>query len=216
MIAENKLEGGAPNASWRGLLAKVGSVGSVVALGGLLWWSWRVPSAPSSASQHEEMSQAAERPSTPPVVLPDPLPPVAASAALDLSDDAEVIGVSAGGEYRAYVVRAFRGNPEHHIANDRIGGVPITVTYCDLFDCVEVVTGDAAGDRPLAVSLFGVDHNGMKLRVGDVVYHQSSLTPLVADSPSFPYRKYPWERMSWKKWKTAHPDTDVVLGWDDK
>src|SRR5688572_9755512 len=56
-----------------------------------------------------------------------------------LPDDAPVIGVSAGGRHRAYAISAFLAI-DRHVANDMLNGVPVTVAYCDLTDCVRVYT----------------------------------------------------------------------------
>src|SRR5947208_2927435 len=81
-------------------------------------------------------------------------------------DSTLVIGVSAGGRHRAYVLQAFLLN-EARIANDLLGEVPVTVTYCDLSDCVRVFTGPGKGR--LRVALGGWDRRrpkSMLLRIG--------------------------------------------------
>jgi len=103
--------------------------------------------------------------------------------------------------------------PASHIVNDLIGGLPLSVSYCNLHDCVQVVTDKGAA--PLKLQVAGVDGWSMLLAVGGHNYRQSTLEPLEADTPSFPYRIHPWERTTWGAWKSAHPDTDVYLGRDD-
>src|SRR4051812_11606994 len=66
-------------------------------------------------------------------------PPIVEAGASDLRPDEEVIGVEVDGRPRAYRLSAFR-DPAHHVVNDLIDGVPLTVSYCDLNDCVRTYT----------------------------------------------------------------------------
>jgi hypothetical protein len=144
--------------------------------------------------------------------LRPPAPGVPAASA-PVPDHAKVLGVSVGGKHRAYPLLALSRGPENHIVNDRVGDAPITVTFCDLCDCAQVLTGDAGERGRLDVTAAGVDATGMFLEVDGRQYHQDSLQPVSPESPAFPYRRYPFERTTWGRWKAEHPDTDVFLGW---
>ena len=52
--------------------------------------------------------------------------------------DQPVIGVTAGGRHRAYLVRALSLGAKSHIVNDVVGGVPVSVTYCDIYTCTRL------------------------------------------------------------------------------
>jgi hypothetical protein len=57
-------------------------------------------------------------------------PPAVAADEATVPDDAEIIGVTADGQSRAYLVSALSGMTTH-IANDLLGDVPVSVTDCD-------------------------------------------------------------------------------------
>jgi hypothetical protein len=141
-------------------------------------------------------------------------PPALPAASAGLGDDVEVVGVSAGGRHRAYLLSALvpiRG----HVVNDLLGGHPVTVTYCDRADCLRVFTGPPG--QPFDVAGAGWDNRegrrGLVLRVGSTLYRQDTGGP-AEDAPvaPFPLPRAGHERTTWKRWREAHPDTDVYVG----
>lgn len=137
-------------------------------------------------------------------------PPALPSSNAGLKDSAEVIGVSAGGHYRAYLVAALDGAPSAHVINDLLGDAPITVTRCDISRCTRVFTGEIG--KLLNLSLGGMKAYKMVLKVGDHRYLQESALPVDAAAPSFPYPSHPWEQTTWGQWRRDHPSTDVYVG----
>lgn len=137
--------------------------------------------------------------------------------AAGLSQNTQVIGVVAGGKARAYLVSAL-ASVRRHVVNDRVGRVPVVVTYCDLMDCARAFTAPS-GDKLTEVATGGraMDGtgSGMLLRVGPYRYFQKTAKPLDPGAPAFPYTPVAIERTSWAEWVTAHPDTDVYLGGPD-
>ena len=141
-------------------------------------------------------------------------PPAHSPSEAKLADDEAIIGVSGGGRSRAYQVRALAQGPASHIVNDVLGGVPISVTYCDLRDCVRVFTGKGRGT--LALRQGGLHRGEMVLRSAGHPYRQESLSALEPDgTPDFPYKDYAYERTTWGTWRKAHPSTDIYLGSPD-
>jgi hypothetical protein len=141
------------------------------------------------------------------VVRPSTVP----AASAGLGDDEEVIGVEAGGRSRAYALKALR-NPRFHIVNDLIGGVPVSVAYCDLTDCTQVYTSQ--GDAPLAIAQAGLREGGMVIRIGGVDYEHRTGRAIEPSksAPPLPYELSPWTRTTWGEWKRRHPATDVYRG----
>jgi hypothetical protein len=141
------------------------------------------------------------------------------AAEATLQDDAEVVGVQAGGRSRAYVLEALYA-PERHVINDVVGGKPISITYCDMTDHLAVFT-DPNGDGPLEIapggwqgrSVAGRYEGGMLLRIGSSWYRQDTEQPLAnhVESP-FPYPKAEFVRTTWKEWRESHPNADVYVG----
>ena len=143
-----------------------------------------------------------------------PLTVSASRAALD--DDEEVIGVEGGGEFRAYRIKALRDR-SRHVVNDMVGGVPISVAYCDITDCVKAYTDPRKGKALLDVAAAGLFNNEMVLNIaGKRFLHKSGL-PIEPGKgvSSLPYHTFEPKRMSWKEWVEAHPRSDIYVGAED-
>jgi hypothetical protein len=179
-------------------------------IGGLIWWAlatgdgWAIPTDPTGPNRDDELI------TRPLIQKPATVP--ADRAGLD--DDAEVIGVSAGGRHRAYAVAAL-ARVEYHVINDVVGGVPVTVTFCERLNCVRAFTVKG-GTVPLDVRVGGwtPEHGGgMLLLIGKFRYRQDSGAAFRdAAAGIFPYDPAPYARTTWKAWRARHPDTDVFVG----
>jgi len=141
------------------------------------------------------------------------------AAAASLADEDEIIGVVVDGRARAYALSAFTaiptlGDPSQHVVNDLLAGVPVTVAYCDRLNCAQVYT-DARARTPLPVGVGGYTkrdgRDSMLLSIGTSHYRQDTGEALEADAPPFPYAPLPYQRTTWKQWRTEHPDTDVYF-----
>lgn len=143
----------------------------------------------------------------PSIDRPDVLP--ADKAALD--EDTPVIGVFVAGKARAYLLEAFEHGPASHLVNDVLGGVPISVTHCDVSGCSRVFTGSVVG-RPLDLSVGGQKNSRMVLKFGGQLYRQETSEPVDKSGSTFPYREYPAHLTVWGDWRRAHPETDVYMG----
>ncbi len=136
------------------------------------------------------------------------------AAEAKLADDEPIIGVEAAGAYRAYRQRSMTAT-SRHVVNDVVGGKAVTVTYCDLLDCVRAF-GGADSKTPLNITLAGIVDNGMLLGVDDHIYYQSTAeiaNPATdKDAPKFPYASLSATRTTWREWKSLHPQTDVYIG----
>jgi len=146
------------------------------------------------------------------------MPPVQPAAAIQLGESEEVIGVEEHGQARAYTVRALY-RPSQHVVNDQLGGISVSVTYCDRTNCAAVFT-DSEANGPMDIGVAGYDgrpDGGLLLRVGNDLYNQKTGKPLHKSwsfrSPHpFPFAARHFVRMSWKQWREKHPDTDVYDG----
>jgi hypothetical protein len=125
-------------------------------------------------------------------------------------DDVEVIGVSAGGADRAYLLDTLVAT-ENHVVNDRLERAPVSVTYCDRTNCARAFTGGEDGP-PLELRAVGFfAEGGMVLGAGDGRYFQKTGRPVApGTSAPFPYRELPSVRTTWAEWAGAHPATSVV------
>ncbi|MFO0887619.1 MAG: DUF3179 domain-containing (seleno)protein [Isosphaeraceae bacterium] len=136
--------------------------------------------------------------------LPESYP--AGSAAI--GDDEEVIGVIAGDEARAYRLAGL-ADRRRHILNDRVGDVPVSVTYCDLSDCARAFRGPDGGE-PLPIGLAGMFDGRMILRVDGFDFFQDTTLPRDPAGRPFPFQAAPFERTTWKAWRQAHPHTTIA------
>src|SRR5437879_4188705 len=66
-------------------------------------------------------------------------PPTSGVEGSGMRDDDQIIGVEVGGRARAYRLDALRSRTRH-VVNDLLGGVPVSVSYCDITDCVRAYT----------------------------------------------------------------------------
>jgi hypothetical protein len=165
------------------------------------------PSAPPSSSPTPTALTRDLPEDAPGICRPETLR--ADKAALD--DDTPVIGVLAAGQARAYLLEAFEHGPASHLVNDVLGGVPISVTHCDLSGCTRVFTGGTRG-QPLELFLGGVKKSNMMLKFGGRLYRQETSQPVDEGGFAFPYREYVAKVLTWREWRQAHPETDVYMG----
>ena len=126
-----------------------------------------------------------------------------------LYEDDRLIGVSIGGETRAYPIRALM---YHEAVNDEIGGTPIAVVYCPLCDSVSVV------DRRLGGTVHEFGISGMLVnsnvlfydRTDDSLWSQVGLTAISGPNAGSSLVHLPWEITTALQWREAHPDSTVM------
>jgi hypothetical protein len=123
---------------------------------------------------------------------------------VQLTDETQVIGITAGGKHRAYALDAFT-RATAQLVNDLVGEVPVTVTYCIKANRHKAFSSDQRG-APLDVRLLNGDvQDDVALRIGEDSFSQKSskLPP--------PLKELAATRTTWKEWKQAHPDTDIYV-----
>lgn len=144
--------------------------------------------------------------STPAMMQSLPPPPMTPASDMELADDEKVIAIEVAGEHFAYPLTRFSGIGDH-IVNRAFHEKPITVAYCDLTDCVRVLTADNTRE-PLPVSQNGLTNGELALRFHGLSYQLSKDT--------IPLERYPFTIVNWKSWFKDHPDGLVHPGidWD--
>jgi hypothetical protein len=140
------------------------------------------------------------------------MPPMVSAAAARIDDDEEVAGIEVGGSARAYRLRGM-SDPSRHIINDVVDGMAVSVTYCDISECVRAFEGGRGGE-PLAIGQGGLKGQSMVLAVGGVYYLQDTGEPLELGPgrAPLPYPDHSVTRTTWKAWREAHPETDLYEG----
>src|ERR1700687_10463 len=116
---------------------QVMSVIGVVAAIPFIWAAapyWGVTSMPWFEHEPTEAELAAMAPdqwiSYPGVRQPDTF----AANNVAVPDDADIVGVEVGGIHRAYLLMGM-AVPQTHVVNDLVGGMPVSVAYCNLRNC---------------------------------------------------------------------------------
>jgi hypothetical protein len=141
----------------------------------------------------------------------DEPPHIAAAAEHGLDVREKVLGLSAGGELRAYPLRYLSW---HELINDTLGGQPVTVTYSSLCGSGIAWSARKAAGR----HTFGT--SGLLYRSNKMMFDQATQTlwlqmtgepvlgPL-ARNPA-PLDMLPATLTTWGEWKTLHPETTVL------
>ncbi len=130
----------------------------------------------------------------------------------DLSPDDRVIGVSIGGESRAYPLRILNW---HEIANDELGGRQIAVTYCPLCDSSAVFDRDIGGEvREFGVSGLLYNSNVLMYDKQDDESQESLWSQMLFKAVTGPAAReglelslLPAQVTTWEAWRRQHPDT---------
>lgn len=180
-----------PVASWLVVLLAVGLVGVFV---GYQLWAGR----PETEEAH---------------LQPQSMTPAQRLAAMNsLRDEDLVIGVEIEGKAKAYALSAVHA-PDKHVYNGLQGDRPVTVTFCDLADCVRVFT-QAGEAKPLGVK---IEHGASKdkkmvIRLDNHLFHQSTLEPADDATGAFPLQSVPFIRTTWGEWRKQHPNSDLFTG----
>jgi hypothetical protein len=140
----------------------------------------------------------------------------AAGGAAQLDGNEPVFGVAINGDVRAYPLRYLDW---HEMANDVVGGVPVSLAYCTLCGAGVLFDTRIAG----TTHTFG--SSGLLYRSNKLMYDRQTRTlwnqltgepvigPLAAQRPdgSVPrLRVLPIVVASWNDWTRAHPETLVM------
>lgn len=119
-----------------------------------------------------------------------------------------VIGVVDNGKAKAWSLESLL-RPENHVYNDQLFGAHgISVTFCDLADCVKVFSREDGKPTRLGQGGPHSSRPGKMLVVADgKQYWQDTGEPLYNSAPPFPLKEVPHERTTWGEWKAKHPDS---------
>lgn len=145
-------------------------------------------------------------------------PPVLEASEASYLDPAEpVFGVVANGEARAYPLRIM---DPHEMANDVLGGVPITLAYCTLCGSGIAYDARAADGSVYTFGTSGLLYQSNKLmydRQTGTLWNQFTGRPvvgeLVADARETSgslLRTLPIVITTWESWVAQHPETTVL------
>jgi hypothetical protein len=143
-------------------------------------------------------------------------PHVPAAEAGYLLPDELVFGVSAGGEHRAYPRRILSW---HEMANDVVGGEPVTLSFCTLCNSAVLYAGRGPAGEALTFGTSGLLYRSNKLMVDrptgtlwSNLTGEAVVGPLAAPLPGATARlePLPVTLTTWAEWRGRHPETTVL------
>lgn len=126
-----------------------------------------------------------------------------------LSDSDPVIGVTRGGEARAYPLRVLIA---HEVVNDEFDG-PLLVTYCPVCASGVVARRVVDGD-PSVFNVTGLlwrKNLVMSDRKTDSLWSQIAATAIRGPQTGTTLTQVPSTVSTWGEWQATHPDTEVLL-----
>jgi len=129
-----------------------------------------------------------------------------------LDPDDPIFGMSINGDNRAYPMRIMDW---HEMANDTIGGVPVSIAYCTL--CGAAVAYDGRASDGVTYD-FG--SSGFLFRSNKLMYDRQTMTlwnqltgqPVLGElvGQEVTLKVLPIVLTTWEDWQSQHPDTTVL------
>ena len=144
-----------------------------------------------------------EDPDTPGEIEPIVQPDLVSVEDAELGDDEMMIAIEVGGQHQAYWIRDL-SQPGSHVVNDMVGGLAVSITYCDQTDFARVFT-DPGMDEPLKLRTAGWMQKQLALQVG------SPENIHLHDDKDIPLEDYPFVRIP-GQWRSQHPEGLVYVG----
>jgi hypothetical protein len=127
-----------------------------------------------------------------------------------LEDSDLVLGLNINGDVRAYPLQILVW---HEIVNDKLGGVPITVTYCPLCFTNQVFNRTLENGQILEFGTSGKLYNSNLLmydRTTKSLWSQAMSQAIVGKLAGVKLERIPFDVAYWKEWKQLYPDSKVL------
>jgi hypothetical protein len=131
-------------------------------------------------------------------------------AANFLSDSDLVLGVNINGDVRAYPLSILVW---HEIVNDKVGGVPVAVTYCPLCFTNQVFNSTIGSSQVLQFGTSGKLYNSnlvMYDRTSKSLWSQALGQGIVGKYAGQKLQRIPFDISYWKDWKQLYPNSKVL------
>jgi Protein of unknown function (DUF3179) len=127
-----------------------------------------------------------------------------------LDDSDLVVGLNINGDVRAYPLQILVW---HEIVNDKVGGIPVAVTYCPLCFTNQVFNRTMNDGQILEFGTSGKLYNSnlvMYDRTTKSLWSQAMGQGLVGKFVGVKLERIPFDVAYWKEWKQLYPDSDVL------
>jgi hypothetical protein len=127
-----------------------------------------------------------------------------------LEDSELVLGLSINGDVRAYPLQILVW---HEIVNDKVGDVPVAVTYCPLCFTNQVFNRTLNNGQILEFGTSGKLYNSnlvMYDRTTKSLWSQAMAQGIVGKLPGVKLDRIPFDIAYWKEWKRLYPESKVL------
>jgi hypothetical protein len=127
-----------------------------------------------------------------------------------LEDSDLVVGLNINGDIRAYPLQILVW---HEIVNDKVGGVPVAVTYCPLCFTNQVFNRTMNDGQILEFGTSGKLYNSnlvMYDRTTKSLWSQAIAQGIVGKFAGIKLERIPFDVAYWKEWKQFYPDSNVL------
>jgi hypothetical protein len=127
-----------------------------------------------------------------------------------LEDSDLVVGLNMDGDVRAYPLQILVW---HEIVNDKVGGVPVAVTYCPLCFTNQVLNRTMDDGQILEFGTSGKLYNSnlvMYDRTTKSLWSQAMAQGIVGKLAGVKLERIPFDVAYWKDWKQLYPDSKVL------
>ena len=134
---------------------------------------------------------------------------VRAADAAFMSDKDIVIGLEINGDARVYPLSILVW---HEIVNDKVGKIPVAVTYCPLCYTNQVFERTIDG-KEVEFGTSGKLYNSnlvMYDRLTDSYWSQALGQAITGELTGYELMTIPFDVISWEDWKKIHPETLVL------
>ena len=127
-----------------------------------------------------------------------------------LEDSELVLGLSINGDVRAYPLQILVW---HEIVNDKVGDVPVAVTYCPLCFTNQVFNRTLDNGQILEFGTSGKLYNSnlvMYDRTAKSLWSQAMAQGIVGKLAGVKLDRIPFDIAYWKEWKQLYPESKVL------
>jgi hypothetical protein len=131
-----------------------------------------------------------------------------------ISDSDLVLGVNVNGDVRAYPLSILVW---HEIVNDKVGGIPVAVTYCPLCFTNQVfnrtLTNDGQGTIVLQFGTSGKLYNSnlvMYDRTSKSLWSQALGQGIIGKYSGQKLQRIPFDISYWRDWKQLYPNSKIL------
>jgi hypothetical protein len=127
-----------------------------------------------------------------------------------LSDSDLVLGININGDIRAYPLLILVW---HEIVNDKVGGVPVAVTYCPLCFTNQVFNSTISPNQVLKFGTSGKLYNSnlvMYDRTSKSLWSQALGQAIVGKYAGQKLQRIPFDISYWRDWKQLYPNSKIL------